>query len=86
MFRQKLVEEGISQASIRGMRLRLVELQVEDSQARKIKAEKLGENWQNSDKILHNQGLPYIPEIIKTELISKYNHNLLVSHFGIEKT
>ena len=60
------------QASIRGIRLRLVELQVEDSQARKIKAEKLGGNWEDSNGILHHQSLPYICKIIKTELITRH--------------
>ena len=68
------------------MRLRLVELQTEDGQARKIRAEKLGENWEDSDGILHHQGLPYIPEIIRTELISRHHDDPLAGHFGIEKT
>ena len=44
MFHQELAAEGSYQVSIRGMRLRLVELQAENGQARKIKAEKLGGN------------------------------------------
>ena len=68
------------------MRLRLVELQAEDSQVRKIKAEKLGGNWKDSNRILHHQGLPYIPEIIRTELISRHHDNPLAGYFGIEKT
>ena len=67
------------------MRLRLVELQVEDSQAQKIRAEKLGRNWQDFNEILYYQGLLYILEIIRTELISRYNNDLLVGHFQIEK-
>ena len=43
-FRQELAAEGVYEASIGGMRLRLVELQAEDGQARKIRAEKLGGN------------------------------------------
>ena len=68
------------------MRLRLVELQAEKGQARKIKVEKLGGNWGDSDRILHHQGLPYIPEIIRTELISRHHNDPLAGHFGIEKT
>ena len=86
MFRQELAAEDPYQASIRGMRLRLVELQAKDSQVRKIRAEKLGRNWEYSDKILHYQGLPYVPKIIRTELISKHHDDLLADHFGIEKT
>ena len=86
MFRQELAAEGSYQASMRGMGLRLVELQVEDNQVQKIRAEKLGENWEDSDEFLYHQGLSYIPEIIRTELISRHHDDLLVGHFGIEKT
>ena len=68
------------------MRLRLVELQVEHDQARKIRAEKLGGNWKDSDGILHHQSLSYISEIIKTELIRRHHNNLPADYFGIEKT
>ena len=85
-FRQELAAEGPYKASIGGMRLRLVELQTEDGQARKIRAEKLGRNWEDSDGILHHQGLPYIFKIIRTELISRHHNDLLAGYFGIEKT
>ena len=62
-----------------------MELQAEDGQARKIRAEKLGGNWEDSDRILHHQGLPYVPEIIRTELISRHHDDPLAGHFGIEK-
>ena len=52
----------------------------------KIRAEKLGGNWEDSDRILHHQGLPYICEIIKTELISRHHNDPLAGYFGIEKT
>ena len=44
MFRQELAAKSPYQASIEGMRLRLVELQAKDDQAQKIRAEKLGGN------------------------------------------
>ena len=68
------------------MRLRLVELQAEDSQARKIKVEKLGRNWEYLDGILDYQGLPYIHEVIRTRLIRSHHDEPLASHFSIEKT
>ena len=68
------------------MKLRLVELQAENSQARKIRAEKLGGNWEDFNGILYHQGLPHVLEIIRTELISRYYNDLLASYFGIEKT
>ena len=36
--------------------------------------------------MLHHQGLSYIPEIIRTELINRHHDNPLAGHFGIEKT
>ena len=86
MFRQELAAEGPYKASIRGIRLRLVELQAEDGQVRKIRAEKLDGNWEDSNRILHHQGLLYVPKIIRIELISRHHNDPLVSHFGIEKT
>ena len=85
MFCQDLAAESLYQASIGGMRLRLVELQAENDQARKIRAEKLGRNWEDSDEILFHQSLPYISEIIKTELISRYYNDQLAGYFGIKK-
>ena len=69
------------------MRLRLQELQDEDNQARKIRTEQLGNaNLNNIDGMLHHQGLSYIPEIIRTKLISRHYDNPLVGNFVIEKT
>ena len=68
------------------MRLRLQKLQDEDDQARKVRIEQPGNaNWQDVEGVLHHQSLSYVPEIIRTELISRHHNNLLVSHFGIEK-
>ena len=69
------------------MRLRLKELQDKDNQARKVRTDLPGNaNWQDVEGVLHYQSLPYVPEIIKTKLISRYHEDLLVSLFGIEKT
>ena len=53
MFRQELAAESPYKASIRGMRLSIVELQAKDGWVRKIRAEKRGRNWEDSDRILH---------------------------------
>ena len=53
---------------------------------RKLRAEQPVKDWQDIEGVLHHQGLPYIPEIIRTELISRHHNNPLASHFGIEKT
>ena len=66
--------------------MRLQELQSEDKQARKLRAEQPVKNWQNIEGVLHYQGLSYVPEIIRTELISRHHDDPLAGHFGIKKT
>ncbi len=36
--------------------------------------------------MLHYQGLPYVPKVIRSELISRHHDDPVVGHFGIEKT
>ena len=84
-FYQKLAVEGSYQASIKGMRLRLVELQAENGQVQKIRAENLSGNQEDFDKIFHYKNLSYVTEIIITELISGHHGDLLEEHFGIKK-
>ncbi len=36
--------------------------------------------------MLHYQGLPYVPKVIYSELISRYHDDPLAGHFGIERT
>ena len=36
--------------------------------------------------MLHHQDLPYVPELIRIELISRHHDDPLAGHFGIEKT
>ena len=84
-LRKELAQEG--PYVVGGMRLRLHELQAEDKHARKLRAEQLvKDDWQDIDGVLHYQGLPYVPKIIRTELISRHHDDLLAGHFGIEKT
>ena len=65
--------------------MRLQELQAKDEQAWKNKAEH-SEGWDDIEGVRHYQSLPYVPEIIRTELISRHHDNPLASHFGIKKT
>ena len=86
-FRTELADENPYTASIGGMRLRLAELQESDDEARKLRAtEELQEGWTDIDGVLHHQGLPFVPEIIRTELISRHHDDPLAGHFGIDKT
>ena len=84
-IRTKLDAKSPYKASIGGMRLRLQELQEEDAKAPKIRMEK-DESWEKIDVVLHHQSLPYIPKLIRTELISRHHNDLIASHFGIETT
>ena len=69
------------------MRLRLPELQKLDDEVRRIRATReLQDGYKEVDGVLHHQGLPFIPEIIRTELISWHHDNPLAGHFGINKT
>ena len=89
-FKGSYWAKALTEANISDLRLRLQELQEEDKQAWKIRVEQLGqlekEDWKNINRVLHHQGLPYVPEIIQTELISRHYNNLLAGQFGIEKT
>ena len=44
------------------------------------------EGWEDVEGVLHYQGLPYVPESIRTELVSRHHDDPLARHFGIEKT
>lgn len=74
-------------SNINGIQLRLTELQANNQQAKAIRAKTvMKEGWQDVNKVLHFESLPYISVIICIELISRYYNNPLAGHFGIKKT
>ena len=74
-------------ANIRSMRLRLSELQENDKEAKLLRGSaSFSEDWKDVNGVLQYEGLPYIPEIIRSEVISRHHNDLLVGHFGIDKT
>ena len=82
----ELASKGSYKVSIGGMRLRLQELQEEDKQARKLRAKQpVKDGWEDINGVLHHQSLPYVPEIIRTELISRHHDDPLAGHFDIKK-
>ena len=81
----ELADERPYKASIGSMRLRLQELQETDSEAQELRQQKAN-GYEKIDDIPHHQGLPFVPKAIQTELVSRHHDNLLVGHFGIEKT
>ena len=67
--------------------MRLPELHAEDQLAEGIREQGLNNGWEEgADGVLHHQRLPYVPEIIRTERVSKHNDDPLAGHFGIDKT
>ena len=84
-LQKELAFKRLYKASIGDMRLRLQKLQSKDKQARKFRVEQPVKDWQDIKDVLHHQGLSYVPEIIRIELISKHHNNLLAGHFGIKK-
>ena len=72
-------------ASIGGIRLRLVKLQESNNEAQRVRAEGR-DRYKEIDRVLHYQGLPFVSEVIRTELISRHHDDPLAGHFGIDKT
>ena len=69
------------------MKLRLSELQENDEEAKLLRdSADLPEGWEDIEGVLQYRGLPYIPEINRSEIISRYHNDPLVGHFGINKT
>ncbi len=86
IIRSELADEGPFTASISGMRMKLAELQDEDKEVMKLRSEGLPEGWEDIEQVLHYQDLPYVPKVIRSELISRHHDDPLGGHFGIEKT
>ena len=86
-LRGELASEGAYQASVGSFCLRLPEIYAEDQLARRIRDQGLKDGWEKDvDRVLHHQRLPYVPEVIRTELLSRHHNDLLAGHFGINKT
>ncbi len=66
--------------------MRLPELQDDDKKAMKLRSEGLSEGWEDIEQMLHYQGLPYVPKVIRSELISRHHDDPLAGHFGRKKT
>ncbi len=67
--------------------MQLPELQAKDQEAQKVRKQGLKDGQEeNADGVPCHQDLPYVPEIVKTELISRHHNDPLASHFGIDKT
>ena len=69
------------------MKLRFSELQENNEEAKLLRGTAgLPEGWKDVKRVLQYQGLPYVSEIIRSEMISYHHNDLLAGHFGIDKT
>ncbi len=73
--------------SIGGMQLRLTKLQANEPKTKDFWSKNgLAEGWDDVDRFFYHQCLQYVPEIIRTKLISRHHDDSLARHFEIEKT
>ncbi len=62
-------------------------MQDDDKEAKKLRSEQvLPESWKDIKQVLYYPSLPYVPKVIRSELISRYHDNRLKGHFDIKKT
>ena len=74
-------------ANIGGMRLQLPELQKSGKEAKLLRGFAcLPKGWEDVKGVLWYQELPYVPEIIRSEVINCHHNDFLAGHFGINKT
>ena len=69
--------------------MKLGKLQGSNTKTQKIRSEELKkglDRYKEIDRVLRYQRLPFVPEIIQTELIGQYHNNFLVDYFDINKT
>ncbi len=66
--------------------MRLLKLQDDDKEVKKLRSEELLKGWKGIEGVLHYQNLLYILKVIRLELISRHHNNPFVGHFGIKKT
>ena len=74
-------------ANIGGMRLQLFELQENNKEAKLFRESSgLPEGWEDVKRVLQYQKLSYVPAIIRFKVINCHHNDLLIGHFGIDKT
>ncbi len=58
--------------------MRLPELEDDDKEAKKLRLEGLPKGLEDIEDVFHYQGLPYVPKVICSELISRYHDDPLL--------
>lgn len=51
-----------------------------------MRQQSLEKVWEDSDKVQYKELLWYVPEVFRTEFISKHHDNPLARHFKMNKT
>ena len=85
-LREEITQDSPYIVNIGGIRLQLLKLQDEDKKAKVLRAGGLPEGWKEVEGVLQYQGLPYVLEIIRSEVINRHHDDPLVGHFSIDKT
>ena len=86
-IRTDRARNSLNIANIGGIRLQLSELQEKNEEAKFLRGSAgLPENWKDVKRVLQYRGLLYVPEIIRSKVISRHHDDLLSGHFGIDKT
>lgn len=68
------------------MKIRLLKLKDNNKEAKKWRIDRLRKSWEDNKEIIYYQDLPNILKTIYSKLINRHYNNLLIGHFGIEKT
>ena len=86
-LRDEIARDSLYFTNIGGMRLQLLKLQNKDEEAKLFRGSAgLPEGWEDVKGVLRYQRLPYVPAIIRSEVISHHYNDPLIGHFGIDKT
>ena len=85
-LRGEIAQDSPYIANIGGIRLRMPEFQDEDKVAKALRAAGLPEDWKDVEGVRQYWGLVYVPEIIRSKMISCHHNDSLAEHFGIDKT
>ena len=69
------------------MKLQLPKLQDNNEETKTFRSSvELPKGWKDVKRVFQYQGLPYVPKLIHSKVISYYHNDLLAKHFSIAKT
>lgn len=72
--------------NIRDMKMRLLKLQDNDKEGKKLRSKKLPEGQKDIEEVFYYQNILYVSNVICSKLISRHYNNPLVDNFDIEKS